>query len=302
MKNENNKIGVIIYTYNRIDDAKINMEIIRRVWARRKFLSDVKIIHAFNGSAEWWPGKFLEDELLYLDNPGHFSGAAKLIDEGINSMRKLYPFIEYVIIVSADTWLVKPTYIEKVINGMAKNKKYLASCGWSYPLSNGALLRDIATDFFVVNVKWALSSGFFPLRYQEFVDRYNEILHFLGTSVIYLEQLVLTRFKLALLKTYQVSSEFYTNEMIYESIYHMIDREPTIQAKKNPVSEKIVYERKYYWRNIGIICNHDPYQKQISLAEWDIPLEEHGRRFMGSKDLSYFNLGKNNTTYSKQSK
>jgi hypothetical protein len=64
----------------------------------------------------------LEDELLYLVNPGLFSGTDKLIDGGINSMRKLYPFIEYVIIVSDDTWLIKPTYIEKVINGMATIK------------------------------------------------------------------------------------------------------------------------------------------------------------------------------------
>ncbi len=28
------KIGVLIYTYNRTDDARINMEIIRNEWSR----------------------------------------------------------------------------------------------------------------------------------------------------------------------------------------------------------------------------------------------------------------------------
>lgn len=29
-------LGILIYTYNRVDDAKINMEIIRNIWAKPK--------------------------------------------------------------------------------------------------------------------------------------------------------------------------------------------------------------------------------------------------------------------------
>ena len=42
-------IGVLIYTYNRVDDAKINMDIIRNVWEKSKYFENVKIIHSFNG-------------------------------------------------------------------------------------------------------------------------------------------------------------------------------------------------------------------------------------------------------------
>lgn len=40
------KIGVLLYTFNRIDDAKINQEIIRNLWKTTDFLSDIKIVHA----------------------------------------------------------------------------------------------------------------------------------------------------------------------------------------------------------------------------------------------------------------
>lgn len=32
------KVGVLIYTYNRVDDAKINMELIREVWEKKENL------------------------------------------------------------------------------------------------------------------------------------------------------------------------------------------------------------------------------------------------------------------------
>src|SRR3989338_6988898 len=93
------KIGVLIYTYNRTDDARINMEIIRNTWQKSEMLKDVVIVHAFNGEKEWWPEEYLEDELLYLPNPGHYAGAALLIDEGIKTFQNKFQDVDYVIIL-----------------------------------------------------------------------------------------------------------------------------------------------------------------------------------------------------------
>lgn len=54
-------IGVLIYTYNRIDDAMVNMDIIRNIWEKSKYFEDVKIIHSFNGEKSWYPKKELEE-------------------------------------------------------------------------------------------------------------------------------------------------------------------------------------------------------------------------------------------------
>src|SRR3989338_8234397 len=91
------KVGVLMYTYNRTDDAFINMEIIRNTWKESEVLKDVVIVHSFNGEKEWWPGKYLEDELLYLENPGHFAGAELLINEGVKTFQTKHLDVDYVI-------------------------------------------------------------------------------------------------------------------------------------------------------------------------------------------------------------
>ena len=85
------KIGVLLYTYNRVNDVRINMEIIRNVWGKIELLKEVVIVHAFNGQREWWLEKYLEDDLVYLSNPGHFEGAAILMSEGIKDVYKRQP-------------------------------------------------------------------------------------------------------------------------------------------------------------------------------------------------------------------
>lgn len=75
-------LGILIYTYNRIDDAKINMEIIKNVWQADDYFENLEIIHAFNGKKEWYEKKYLEDKLVRIRNTWHFQGASDLIDVG----------------------------------------------------------------------------------------------------------------------------------------------------------------------------------------------------------------------------
>ena len=104
------QIAVLVYTYNKIHDARINMEIIRNQWVTNPMLREIILVHAFNGQKEWWPEKYLEDELIYLDNPGHFTGAALLMDEGLKLISVKYPNINHGIVLAADTWMVQPEF------------------------------------------------------------------------------------------------------------------------------------------------------------------------------------------------
>ena len=126
------KIAVLLYTYNRVDDARINMEIIRNLWNQYPLLKDITIVHSYNGDKILWPEKYLEDDLLYLENPGHFAGAEILINEGVKYISEKYPDTDYTILLAADTWLIKPEYVAKVITEMQQKKKYLER--WVYLL------------------------------------------------------------------------------------------------------------------------------------------------------------------------
>jgi hypothetical protein len=85
----------------------------------------VKLVHAFNGDTDWWPEKYLEDHTLFTSNGGHYAGASVLLDEGLAAMSRLYPEIEYVVVLASDTWCLFPEYIVNQINLMQQSKLYL---------------------------------------------------------------------------------------------------------------------------------------------------------------------------------
>jgi len=276
------QIGVLIYTFNRIDDAKINMEIIRNVWASNILLQDIPLVHAFNGEKEWWPEKYLEDELIMLENTGHFTGAAELMDGGIDIFHKKYPNISHVVVIASDTWIMKPDYLTSVIQEMEGQKKYLATCGWVDAVTKLKVWRDTATDFFIVDLKWAVKNKMFPLRYGEYLDSYSEVFHLLSMT-IYLEQVVLLRFRQALVRDIgPLQSETLVDEILIQFIYLLEEREPI--TVYHPI-----YERRMYCPILGLIGHHDPVAKQKVLKTYPIIEGEQVRKFLFSTDLSYYN-------------
>ena len=114
-------IGVLLYTYNRTDDARINQEIIRNVWGKSELFDEIKIIHTYNGEEAWYPEQYLEDKLIRRENLGHFLGAEDLINTGMTAFQNEFPDVEYIIILAADTWCVKPNYIASIIDNMRKD-------------------------------------------------------------------------------------------------------------------------------------------------------------------------------------
>lgn len=285
------KIGVLIYTYDRTDDARINMEIIRTVWSKSALLKDVVLVHAFNGEKEWWPEKYLEDDLLRLDNPGHFEGAELLINEGIKTFQDKYPDVNYFILLASDTWLVQTTFIEKVLRDMQAQGKYVASSVWGTKKLNNIWEKGVSLDFSVFDLHWTTKSNLFPLNFRDFKEKYEE-LFFYNDRTVYLEILFMVRFKQAIARSVKILSDNVLKPIAESYIHRIIEREPVhTYGKENIFFKKGGYRRTMYWPRIGLITHHDPVPKQKVLKEWKLTLGEHGSKFLKASDLSYFNRG-----------
>lgn len=296
------KIGVLLYTYNRTDDARINMEIIRNVWSKNDLLKDVIIVHSYNGEKEWWPEKYLEDELLYLENPGHFTGAELLLNEGVKCFSEKYSDVDYVITLASDTWLVKPEYIEKMILSMEKEEKYLATAVWGTKKLTNIWTRGSALDFNIFNLKWATKSHFFPLKFQEFKDKYEE-LFFYNDQTVYPENIFIIRFKQAIARSVKIVSENILKPVAESHIYRMKDREPVhTNSEENLVFRSGGWKRMMYVAKMGLIMHHDPMPKQKILKKWKLLLGESGNKFLNATDLSYYNRGLDKNVFIKNGK
>lgn len=296
--NEKINIGVLMYTFNRTDDARINMEIIKNVWGKNDFLKDVKIVHTFNGEKEWWPEKYLEDDVLYLENPGHFAGAELLINEGMKFFSEKYSDIDYVVLLASDTWLVKPEYVESVIKNMKANKKFFATCPWGTTKKDNMWKMGMAIDFAIFDIKWARKFNLFPIRYIEFVNKYSELFYY-NDDNIFLERVLAVRFKQSILSFTSLPSEQLLSKAADSYVYRMKEREPVHDERTFFGIKK---GRKMFWPNIGLITNHDPLPKKSILKKYNLKLGLCANKLLNSKDLSYYNNGARSNSYIKDSK
>jgi hypothetical protein len=283
------KIGVLIYTYNRVDDARINMEIIRNVWEKSKHFEDVEIVHAFNGKKKWYSKKYLENKLVAIKNSWHFQGAADLIDAG---MRKFKEDVDYVIVLASDTWLIDPAYVKNLLEKMAKEKLYLATCSWGLPERND--LRDVgmAVDFFIVDLKWAKKYGMFPLNYGEFYKKYADLILYQSGGTVMFEKVVLTRFVKAVGREWGLSGS--TRKRAFGKMLILKDREPV----HSRIRKDGLWVRKMYWPKMGLLTHHDPLPKKKILKAEKITSGKNIEKLLEREDLSYYNNGIARAQYS----
>lgn len=145
------KIALLIRVYDRVEDLKYNLEIIRKSWTN----ADYYIIVVSNG----YPNGFVIDESSkqYIDklvileqNAGHKKGNSQLLLEGI----KYIPAdCKYTIILEADTWIYTDQVILKYANLMNKRSE-VVWCSADWYDKDYALATDIAiikSDFIIQN-------------------------------------------------------------------------------------------------------------------------------------------------------
>lgn len=182
------RIGVLVTTHDRVDDARASMEIVRGVWENSHLFAEITIVHAYNGAAGAW-SMASEDRLVVVPNERtHFCGAASLLDAGIETFATRFPDVTYVIAMAADVWAYRPEWVARIVDDLAATGARLAATPWHIADDTHGLRRNAAadllpanglsTDFLVIDRLWACASGFFPLAYASFLDRYADLLNY----------------------------------------------------------------------------------------------------------------------------
>lgn len=279
------KIAVVLYTYDRTDDVRVNQEIIRYIWPCDQF--NIKIIHCFNGQKKWYPEKYLEDDLVRLKNSGHFQGAAELIDAGIAIVSRKYSNFDYVVVLAADTWLIKADYITRVITEMQKGGKYLATCPWGLPERNKLFEVGMAVDFYVLDYQWSKKQKMFPIRYADFYRKYGELIVYQFGGNVMLEKLTLARFMQAIVREFPDN-----NGMRSRTLEKM-----RVLSEREPVHSHIAegnWIRTHYWPKMGLLTHHDLLPKQQIIKKFKgLPRQaKHLNKLVQANELSYFNANK----------
>ena len=279
-------LGFLIYTFNRIDDARINMELVRNLWQQSGLFKEIRIVHAFNGNKDWYPKEYLEDDLVRIANPGHFQGAAELIDAGAAIFQEKYPNLDYIIVVAADSWLLKPDYVAKLLDRMSNDKRYIATCAWGNPNSNEVFDHGVAVDFFIYDPSWAVKYELFPVDYKSFANKYLDLILYRSGSHILLEKLMVARFAKAVFREDNNDLKLKTNVM--NRLLRLEDREP-VHDTRNEQGE--YSNRKPYWEHMGLVTHHDPAPKREILKMFGNTQGDNISRLLNSPDLTYYNNG-----------
>ncbi len=279
------KIGLLIYTFDRVDDAKINMELVHSLWQSSKHFSQIKIVHAYNGEEQWYPEQYLEDDLIRIKNSGHFQGAAELIDAGLAVFQEKYSDLDYVIVIAADTWLIKPDYFSNIIQYMNNDRKYLATCSWGNPENNNIFETGMAVDLFILDLQWVIKYEMFPIDYKGFIEKYWDLVLYNTFYNVMLEKLLLSKFVKAV---YREESDNAALKFLAKSkIYKLADREPVHIGR----DENGFLIRKMDWPKMGLLTHHDPEQKKIALASVENIKGDNITKLLTSNNLDYYNIG-----------
>lgn len=280
---KNLKITFLIYTYDRIDDAKINMEIINELWEKSGLFYSIKIVHSYNGKKEWYPKKYLENVLIRRKNPGHFQGAAELIDSGMAKIHKNFGDTDYVIVLAADTWLVNIKYVHRILQKMSKNNLYLATCPWG--LSSRREFSDVgmALDFFIIDQKWAKKYKMFPINFADFAEKYWDLILFLRGGNVSVEKLAFARYLKAIFREFRNNVQL--KYLARSKIYQLTDREPVHTS----INRDGFWIRKMYWPKMGLLTHHEAEPKRKILKKLGFNFGKNIQRLVKAKDTGYHN-------------
>ncbi|MGI4021466.1 MAG: glycosyltransferase [Janthinobacterium lividum] len=144
-----NKVCVLIRVYNRIEDLKYCIDIIKDTWKNNDFY----IIVVSNGKKD---GYIIDvntvekiDLLIEIENNiGHFNGNSQLLKAGLEHIPN---DCNYTVILEADTWVYGDELITKYIKRMAVESAVWASAQFFRYVVN------LATDFAIIKTAFIKS-------------------------------------------------------------------------------------------------------------------------------------------------
>ena len=134
------KTVICLTTHNRIDCARINLEIIKL-----NYNHTYPVVHACSGSGY---SKYLEDIFISCEARNLREGALNLLQESIiTAINAFNP--EYIVHLESDTWILDENVIHRLIKLMDNNRRYiLCTSKWDIdrierakPTRTGIVLR-----------------------------------------------------------------------------------------------------------------------------------------------------------------
>jgi hypothetical protein len=186
LQKKTQKTVVCMTTFNRIDCARINQEIIKL-----NYSNPLPIVHACSGSSY---REYLEDVYVPCEPASLHHGALNLLQRSLNSAVESFS-PKYIVHLEGDTWIMNERVIYDIIAEMDRNKQLMiCSSAWdedqlafrymqqpSFPLrlhlmfaaavrslgfSYGLTCTDsLATQFFVIRVTSDIIECFSSLEY-----------------------------------------------------------------------------------------------------------------------------------------
>lgn len=189
------------------------MEIIRNL--RSKHFDNIKIVHVYNWDQSKYTEKYLEDELIYRDNPWHYRWAANMMDAGIEKLLE-YDDIDYFMINASDVWRILPEKIIDILSTMWKEGKVIWSCPRAFPDQQEWRWVWLACDTFFLDAKREKKNKIFPLHHEKFYNQYIDFIRYMGKNNVLVEALLASRYITACSNVIQDSQLwFYANDKIY---------------------------------------------------------------------------------------
>lgn len=141
------KLAILIRVYDRVEDLKYNLQIIRDTWKENKYFIIVVSNGKKNGYEITHESLSLIDKLVVLEeNAGHRKGNSQLLEEGI---KYIPDDCEYTLILEADTWFYGDSIISKYTKLLSQNADAVwASADWYDKY------YALATDFAIVKTSY----------------------------------------------------------------------------------------------------------------------------------------------------
>jgi hypothetical protein len=187
---------------------------------------------------------------------------------------------------------------------MKSKNKFVAASAWGSPFDNDPMKIGMSTDFFITDLKWAKKYDLFPLKYDQFYQKYFEVLMF-QKKVVYLERVFSLRFFQSVQKYFGKKFADHTlTRKKDDLLYRISEREPVhnfykdrVYRPKAPLSTRIKKfldidfrgYRNMYWPSIEMLTHHDPKTKQKHLRNHQYPQTKYTKKFLNSTNLEYFN-------------
>lgn len=264
-------LGHLIYTFDRLDDARIQQEISTSLYS--KAFGGVHLVHAYNGEESFGYTPYLENRLIVRQNKGHYRGAVDLINAGLAFFDEAdLPEIRYVLVTASDTWVVNVDFLQSLLADMEANGRVIAASSWrtEWP----AQIHGFSLDCFVIDRHWNREAAIFPLDYDAFYEKYADILGLMYIPPIP-EAAFQTSYHGHFLARYKDNDVLRQRDLRFRRI---AERDPAA-IRENVRGRELT----------GIWHTHSALEKRELLRNLGLKCGEHSGRLMMSEDYNYFN-------------